>query len=458
VLGVSLAGPLGPRPSAGGGVASFEAADPDDGRPYDVRDGTRARRPPVPADAATHAGGHVERRWIEAERRAWTILASVDGVGPRTFARLLSTHGSAREVLRLARAGRLGRGLAIDPAGPASAARLLPTPVLASIFVASGDPDAFVADLGHRGIWTVTLLDPDYPARLRRIVDPPPVLYGAGDPASLHGGTAVAIVGTRHPTARGRFVASRAGATLASAGAIVISGLAVGIDGAAHAGAVAAGRPTVAVIGSGHATPGPVPHRALVGRILATGGSVVGELRPDARATRGTYPRRNRIIAGLADAVLVVEAPQRSGALITAGLALENGIPLFAVPGREGSAASAGCRALLGETEAVPFESVQALLEAIRERDGAIRTTWPGRSGDIGPVDAPVTSVDLGVEESRVAAIVAEGPVTGDRVVERTGLAPGVAAGVLTLLQIRGLVTTLGPPYLPAGRLLVGQP
>jgi DNA processing protein len=441
VLGVSFSGPLGPAPGSG--------------------------HHDLPGETG-----------IASERDAWIVLASVEGIGSRLFARLLGTHGSARTVLQLARSGRLGRALAHEPGATVSGWSAIPGPVLAGIVEAANDPARVGEELGQRGVWTVTLLDRDYPGRLRRLPDPPPVLYGVGDPASLHAPRAVAVVGTRRPTARGRFVASRAAAQLATSGAVVVSGLAVGIDGAAHAAVVAAGRPTVAVIGSGHGNPCPVQHRALMRQILATGGSIVGELRPAAMATRGTYPRRNRIIVGLADAVLIVEAPRRSGALITAGLALEHGVPLFVVPGQAGAVPSTGCQGLLDETEAQPFESAVALLEAIggTGREGAEAkgqeergpeggdavprrpVTEPLRPGDAWQGDADTGAWPLGVAERQIARIVAEGPITGDALVARSGLAPGVVAGVLTILQVRGLVATLGALYLPAGRLLIVAP
>ena len=154
-----------------------------------------------------------------------------------------------------------------------------------------------------------------------------------GDVRALGTAQAVAVVGTRRPTERGRLVAARIATALVGAGAAVVSGLAIGIDGAAHDAAVTAGGTTVAVIGGGHASIYPRAHAALAEAIVAGGGAVVSELAPDVASTRGTFPRRNRVISGLADATVVVEAPARSGALITASWALEQGRDCFLVPG-----------------------------------------------------------------------------------------------------------------------------
>jgi DNA processing protein len=176
---------------------------------------------------------------------------------------------------------------------------------------------------------------------------------------------------------------------------------------------------------------------------------VVGELPPAAHATRGTYPRRNRLISGLADAVVLIEAPERSGALSTAHHALAQGIPLYVYAGGGTRAPWAGCRRLLSETSAEPFDTVEELVTALLERDDADPTA-------VTPSAVPLGS--LGAHERRVAGILARGPVSSDSLVVETGLAPGVVSGLLTMLQLRGLATTLGPLNLPAGALLWAGP
>jgi len=195
----------------------------------------------------------------------------------------------------------------------------------------------------------VTLDDPEYPERLRRVDMPPPLLFVRGSLAALTAPASVAVVGTRRPTDKGRLIAAWIGSGLARAGAVVVSGLAVGIDGAAHAAVVAERLPTVAVLGGGHARLFPKAHERLAEAIVAAGGAVVAELPPETPATRGTFPRRNRLVSGLSDATVVVEAGRHSGALITAGWALEQGRECFLVPGplthRRAKAATLSCAA-----------------------------------------------------------------------------------------------------------------
>ena len=193
------------------------------------------------------------------------------------------------------------------------------------------------------GSQVVTVDDAAYPGRLAAIEFPPHLLFVHGDVAALAPEHAVAVVGTRRATIAGRGLAARIAHALSAAGATIVSGLALGIDGAAHAATVDAGGRTVAVIGGGHGQVYPRAHARLARAIVDAGGAVVSELAPDFEPTKGTFPRRNRVISGLADATVVIEAPARSGALVTASWALEQGRDCFLVPGRVDDPASAGC-------------------------------------------------------------------------------------------------------------------
>ena len=187
----------------------------------------------------------------------------------------------------------------------------------------------------------------------------------------------MAVVGTRRPAGQGRDLARRIATRLVEAGACVVSGLAVGVDGAAHRAALEAGGETVAVIGSGPDDPGPLVHRPLA-RAIVRSGAVVSELPPGVRATRGTYPRRNRIISALARATIVVEAPARSGALITARHALEQGRPLLVAPGRPLDPAVAGSLALLRESPARPLVGLDEMIVDLGLVGEAPRAAGPG--------------------------------------------------------------------------------
>jgi DNA processing protein len=374
------------------------------------------------------------------DRDAWIQLAAVQGVGDARFAALLARHGSPQRVLRLARDGGLRPSFE------------LPADVIGRMAEAARSPHVLWSRLRALGVWTATPLDTDYPERLLSLDPPPPVLYGIGERDALVTPRQVALVGTRRPTLRGRAFAAAVATRLVECSAVVVSGLAVGIDGAGHAATLDAGGRTVAVIGGGHARPGPTAHRSLARRILERDGALVGELPPDALPTKGTFPRRNRIIAALSDAVVVIEAPARSGALITAHLALEAGLPVLAAPGRPGDPATAGCLALLRETPARPLVGLDEMVV-----DLGYAAEGGRQAGPTGPrpLDTETAISLLSPAEAAIARAVVAGATSVDELALRSGLAAQVVAGAVTLLQLRGWVRSFGPGLLPAGPLLV---
>jgi DNA processing protein len=183
------------------------------------------------------------------------------------------------------------------------------------------------------------------------------------------------------------------------------------------------------------------------------GGAVVAELPPDAQATRGTFPRRNRIISALSDAVIVIEAPRRSGALITARLALEAGLPVLVAPGRPGDTTTAGCLALLRETPARPLIGLDELVVDLGFGDGSPLRAAARTGGSSLDRDAAIAL--LGPAEAAVARALLAGAASPDLLAHRTGLGASVVAVAVTLLQLRGWVQSFGPNLLPAGPLLV---
>jgi DNA processing protein len=238
-------------------------------------------------------------------------------------------------------------------------------------------------------------------------------------------------------------------------GATVVSGLAVGIDGAAHAGALEEDGCTVAVLGSGHARLYPAAHADLAREIVRTGGAVVSELPPNSEPRPAGFPRRNRIIAALADATVVVEAGERSGALITTSWALEQGRQVFAVPGPIDRPQSTGCNRLLrahpGEVRIVagPDELIEDL------GYGLPVTAWrprPTRSGAPRP-DAGSIIARLGPAEGAVMRRLLSGPATADVLAAWEDLAPATVLAVLTRLEEEGLVAGVFGRYSPAGPL-----
>ncbi len=385
------------------------------------------------------------------ERDAWAVLASVHGLGPLGFAALLQRYGSAQDVL-------------VEASRPGASRRLMDTPkadigarkwpidddLAGRIVVAAEATGRILARLHALDVDVVTVEEPTYPDRLAAIAMPPHVLYVRGPIATLSRERSVAVVGTRRATATGRDIAARVATALVAADATVVSGLAFGIDGAAHAATLRAGGTTVAVIGGGHASLGPAAHRRLADAIVARGGSIVSELAPDVAPTQGTFPQRNRIISGLSDATVVIEAPSKSGALITASWALEQGRGCFLVPGPLDGRASAGCLAFLRE-----FSPVAGLVTGI-----------PQLIADLGYTGAPKPDVDalagasmqeLGRTEALIASALLGGLATVDELMATTELPVATVLAALTLLQRKGLVTGAHGRYRPAGTMLGSQ-
>ena len=198
--------------------------------------------------------------------------------------------------------------------------------------------------LAELGVGVLFRSHTGYPPTLGSVPDPPDVLFVRGD---LPVGPAVAVVGTRRCTAYGRRLATEYGEAIAAAGWVLVSGLARGIDGAAHTGTVTAGGAGIAVLGCGIDIAYPPEHRVLADRLIDAGGAVVTEYPPGAAPEPWRFPPRNRIISGLSSALVVVEAGVTGGALITAGYALAHGIPIFAVPGDVRRDSSRGCNLLI---------------------------------------------------------------------------------------------------------------
>ncbi|MFH0751791.1 MAG: DNA-processing protein DprA [Chloroflexota bacterium] len=387
-----------------------------------------------------------------SEREAWIVLAAVEGIGPVTFGALLRAFGSGRRALEAAAgqggparlaAAVAGEGLTMDPG---LAGRIGP---------ARAGAAALFARLAELGIESVTAEDAGYPRRLRAIELTPPVLFVTGDAATLESPRVVAVVGTRRPTDDGRRTAARIGGVLAAVGATVVSGLAVGIDGSAHAGALLAQGITVAVLGGGHAHLYPSAHEVLAREIVRAGGSVVAELPPDAEPRPAGFPRRNRIIAGLSDATVVVEAGERSGALITASWAMEQGRAVFAVPGPLDRAQSVGCNRLLREHagEARLVAGTDELVEDLGYATPLeVRRLRRERSESSQP-DAGAIVARLGPAEEAVVRHLLRGPAMADGLVAGTDLAGATVLAVLTRLEEEGLVAGAFGRYRLAGPL-----
>jgi DNA processing protein len=283
------------------------------------------------------------------------------------------------------------------------------------------DAAAFAAALAAAGVRFVGRSDERFPPLLRAIHDPPPGLFlrGAGGEEVL-ARPAVAIVGARACSSYGAAVGRSLGRELAAAGLVVVSGLARGVDGEAHRGALEAGGLTVAVLGCGIDRDYPASHRELARRI-AECGSIVSEYAPGVEPAPWRFPARNRIVAGLARATVVVEARERSGALITADFALEEGREVLSVPGEITSALSAGSNALL-RLGATPLTRAEDVLEAF------------------GLDPSPSPEVELGEDARRVLERLRDGAAGADELTRTVAVDAARVGAALVELELAGLV------------------
>jgi DNA processing protein len=345
------------------------------------------------------------------------MLAMVPGIGPVRFQRLLELCGGPQRAWEASDFEMQAAGLERRSATALREMR------------ASLTPEAAEAKLARLQLESLTLDDTDYPEPLRRISDPPPVLFVRGS-FSAADSPAVAIVGTRRVSAYGRAVAERLAADLAAAGVTVVSGLAKGVDTVAHRAALDAGGRTIAVLGNGLDQVYPPENAGLAKRMVEPDrGAVVTEFAPGVPPDAVNFPRRNRIISGLSKAIVVVEAGQKSGALITADFALEQGRDVLAVPGSILSAGSIGSNTLLKEG-ATLVTGVEDILDAIGVQPAAARGAQalqglpPGEQAVVNVLTAEPRHVDeIALAAARPAAEV---------------------GATLVILELRGLARQVG--------------
>jgi len=350
--------------------------------------------------------------------RYWLALVRAPHVGPITFQQLLTQFPQPRALFDASSA-------------QLSALRLRPETVK---YLAAPDWDAVEADLRwlEQPQNSVLLLDdPAYPTLLREISDPPPVLFMVGD-VEILSRKQLAMVGSRHPTPSGRQTANEFARHLAANGLVVTSGLALGIDAACHQGALAGGGLTVAVTGTGLDRVYPAEHKELAHQI-AENGLLVSEFSLGSPPLAGHFPRRNRIISGLSIGTLVVEAAQRSGSLITARQALEQGREVFAVPGSIHNPQARGCNALIRQGAKL-VETAQHIFE---ELGGFASAFVP----QVVATDTKPNSA-LDGKQKKVLQSVGFEPTAVDTVVERSGLTTDAVCSILMVLELHGLIAS----------------
>lgn len=360
------------------------------------------------------------------ELPCWLRLHSLPQVGGRTRVDLLEAFGSI-ETLFAASKAQLERVL---PGRPEAVAAILD-----DLDVARLEPvrQWFAQDPArHLVVWT----DTDYPPLLREIPDPPIALYVLGDRAAL-ARPQLAVVGSRNPTPAGVETARAFARALAQAGLTITSGLALGIDGAAHRGALDAGGATIAVCGTGLDRVYPARHRTLAHAIVNRG-ALVSEFALGTPPRPQHFPIRNRLISGLALGVLVVEAALESGSLITARLALDQGREVFAIPGSVHSPLSRGCHALIRQGAKLT-ENAADVLEELRALAQFARMSAVLPAATI-PASLPANAAQL-------LDCLGHDPATLDALVERSGLTADAVSSMLATLEIEGLVAAM-----PGGR------
>lgn len=370
-----------------------------------------------------------QARVDESQIEDWTTLSWVEGIGPRLASVLIERFGSPAAALAAPESELVKCGLSdgVIRALKSGAARQLALDELGK--------------LREFSAWAIGLGDQAYPPLLREIYDPPVVLYARGDLPGALSKPYIAIVGSRHCSTYGKNAAHRLAYDLAAHGVTIVSGLARGVDTAAHEGAVSAGGPTTAVLGTGIDRIYPKENRKLVDRILSTGGALLTEFKLGTPPTSQNFPYRNRIISGLSHGVLVVEGAERSGSLITARMAYEQGREVFAVPGNITSSKSFGPNYLIKDGAKLVQtwrDVVEELPREHRERILAAERQEPAQSALKFGAD------ELSESERKVFKMLAfDEPVHIDRLMLASGLASPEVFSVLLSLELKDKIQEL---------------
>lgn len=368
----------------------------------------------------------------DEELSAWLWLSLAPGLKPAALRAMLAAFGLPQRVLEQPFAA-----LAAVAGAEAASAALAAAPAgFAAQFAALREWCALPGNA------VLTLGDPAYPPRLLAMADPPPLLYIRGLVDRLHA-RSVAIVGSRSATPQGVEDAARFARVLSEAGIVVVSGLALGVDGAAHRGALGGAGSTVAVIGTGADRVYPASHQALAAQI-AMDGTIVSEWPLGTPARSPNFPQRNRLIAGLVEGVLVVEAAMRSGSLITARLANDMGRDVFALPGSIHAPLSRGCHRLIKQGARL-VETPEEILEEL-----GVEVPASGRTGRNGAIDAP-----LAIDHDAALLLDALGhaPASLEILAGRTDMPEAKLQATLLRLELAGRVNAL-----PGGRFVRAAP
>lgn len=349
---------------------------------------------------------------------AWLTLSLAPALGSTTQGRLLEGFSSAKEILGASHSQLRDAGL------KKATIEALLRPDMGAIEMALD-----WARQPHNHL--ISLDDPLYPSLLKQLSDPPPLLYLCGDPDLLKL-PQLAIVGSRNPSHSGAQTAQQFARHLSQTGLTITSGMALGIDAASHQGALEASGLTVAVVGTGLDRVYPARHKELA-HAIAERGLLVSELPLGTPPVKGNFPRRNRIISGLSIGTLVVEAALKSGSLITARLAMEQGREVFAIPGSIHNPLARGCHWLIRDGAKL-VETAEHVLEELAPFIQLSLSTVKGMES------SPSPAVELGTEYRQLLGFLGYEPTSVDAIVERSGLTPEAVSSMLLVLELQGYV------------------
>ncbi len=361
--------------------------------------------------------------------RYWLALWHAPGVGAVKFRQLLERHGEPQQLFD---SPHLPDDRLVD-------------------YLRHPDWEAVEGDLDwleQEGCHLLTLKDPHYPQQLRELPDAPPLLFLRGSPEVL-ANPQLAIVGSRNPSATGRETALDFARTLAASGMVITSGLAAGIDAASHQGALEGGGQTIAVAGTGLDRVYPAANRKLAHAIIDGGGAILSEYSPGTPPLAGNFPKRNRIISGLSIGTLVVEAALRSGSLITARLAAEQGREVFAIPGSIHNPLARGCHQLIRQGAKL-VESAGDILEELAPQLLAAMTEEGAGDGE----EVIQRAHGLDEEYQTLLTCIGHEATPVNQMVERSGLTAEAVSSMLLLLELQGFVESAAGGYARSAKRL----
>jgi DNA processing protein len=355
------------------------------------------------------------------ERKYYLAFSNFPGIGPLTFEKLLKVFGSAEEAWK------------------ASEESLLPVlkPALTSKFISGRkefDIDKYEKSLAKKKISYVCLFEKDYPKRLKSINNPPIILYSKGKVNFNSEHKFLAIVGTRKITSYGRSVTEMFASSLAEQGLVIVSGLAIGVDAFAHSACLDANGVTVAVLGNGVDICYPRENQKIYDRIIENGGGIVSEYPPGQEPTVGSFPSRNRIVAGLSDGILVTEGAQDSGSLITANFGLEFNRKVFAVPGPITSSLSAA-----------PLKLIEKGAQLVVTPEDVIKELGISHFAKASRDKKNYES--LNKEELKIIELIEYEPMVFDEIVRSLKIESSKLATILSMMEIKGLIKNSGGNY-----------